>query len=121
MAQIPEVMIPVNADTSELEKKIAGLRLQLSDLEGSKKKAFNVGSFLAESDGTPSASRLISFIASLMLLAIYFIRYLKTGVVPTPLEMGAGMAGANAAYAFNQARRGMESLGARQGGGDEGK
>lgn len=70
-----------------------------------------IGRMLSEQDGTPSASRTISFLSSLVWLAILFLKFWRTGAVPTPGELLAGGFGANSAYLANQAKRILEPLG----------
>lgn len=91
----------------------------LSGLPPQPESGDEMGNFLArmfaEKDGTPSASRAISFIGSVVWFAILFLRFQRTGQMPTPGELLAGGFGANAAYVANQAKRILEPFGQKGG------
>jgi hypothetical protein len=76
--------------------------------------AFVAGIF-SEPDGTPSASRLLSFLASVIWLTLLTLDYFHTRKLPSPGELIAGGLGANSPYLVNQARRFLEGVGAGSG------
>jgi len=61
-----------------------------------------VAGIFSEADGTPSASRVISFVSSMVFLVIVFVNFIRTGQMPSATELAAGGIGANAAYIANK-------------------
>lgn len=108
--------VKAKVDTAAAEKKLAELEAQyaaLHEKQQAVKPKWSLAGTLAEGDGTPSMSRLISLIGSLVWFGLLIARYHRTGQMPSPAELASGFAGANVPYIANQLKRVLEPLAGR--------
>lgn len=64
-----------------------------------------VQGLFSEPDGTPSSSRVITFLATLVWLVMLSVHFFKTGQLPDWMQLLAGSSGAAAPYLANQLRQ----------------
>ena len=75
---------------------------------------FMIGLF-CESDGTPSYARVISFLATLFVMVLSIVQYIRTGQPPAALDLLQELLGAAAPYGVNRVSKMFPAAGAKVG------